>query len=191
MRAMPKKPPRASPGRSRYRNDVAFWVFIVLAIVAGAVMYRAATTRGPSDTTYRSSDTPAQPTPAPSAASAPTSPRPGTPAKLAILGDPYSGGPGVGGVGPANLTEWLAQSLSAPGKPVEVVAATQNSAGFVKPTGATGAALTHQVAQAVTANDRVVLVFPAPPTRRSRAMSSPPRPAAPKARSRRPLPKPS
>ncbi len=190
---MPKKPPRASPGRSRNRSNVTFWVFIVLAIVAGAVMYRAATTRGPSDTGYRSSVTPSPATPAPtaSAVSAPTSPVPGAPARLAILGDPYSGGPGVGGVGPANLTEWLAQSLSAPGKPVEVVAATQNSAGFVKPTGATGAALTHQVAQAVTANDRVVLVFPAPPTRRSRAMSSPPRPAAPKARSRRPLPKPS
>lgn len=130
------------------RSDFAFWVFIVLAILAGAVMYRAATTRGPSDTGYRSSDTPAQATPAP--------------AKLAILGDPYSGSPGVGGVGPANWTELLAQSLSAPGKPVEVVVATQNSAGYVKPTGATGASLTQQVAQTVTADDRVVLVFPRP-----------------------------
>ena len=94
--------------------------------------------------------------------SAPTSPVPGAPARLAILGDPYSGGSGVGGVGPANLTEWLAQSLSAPGKPVEVVVATQNSAGYVKPTGATGSALTQQVAQTVTADDRGVLVFPRP-----------------------------
>ena len=65
MRAMPKKPPRTSPGRSRNRSTMAFWGFIVLAIITGAVMYRAATTRGPSDTSYRSSDTLVQATPGP------------------------------------------------------------------------------------------------------------------------------
>lgn len=50
MPGMAKKAGRGSLGRSLNRSNVAFWVFILVAVVAGALMYRAATTRGPADT---------------------------------------------------------------------------------------------------------------------------------------------
>ncbi len=159
MRGMPKKPPRASTGRIRDRGTIAFWVFIVLAVVAGAVMYRTATTRGPSDTGYRSSYTPAQATPA---VPAPTTAPGGTsaPAPVAILGDPYSGGPGFVGIGEANWTKLLAKSLATAGKPIDLAVFTDSRAGYVKPIGGAGTALAQQVSQIVKPDDRVVVVFP-------------------------------
>jgi len=171
MRDMPKMPPRASTGRTRDRGTIAFWVFIVVAVVAGAVMYRTATTRGPADTGYRSSYIPAQATPAaPAQATAtPAIPAPtaspgdsGAPALVAILGDPYSGGPAVGGLGEANWTMLVAKSLAAAGKPIDLSVFTQGSAGYVKPTGGEGVALAQQAAQTVKPADRVVVVFPSP-----------------------------
>jgi len=162
MRGMPKKPPRASTGRIRDRGTIAFWVFIVLAVAAGAVMYRAATTRGPSDTGYRSSYTPAQVTPSPIPTPAPTtSPGgPAAPAPVAILGDPYSGGPAVGGLGQSNWTMLMAKSSAAAGKPIDLSVFTDSSAGYVKPTGGDGTALAQQVSQTVKPDDRVLVVFP-------------------------------
>jgi len=172
MRGMPKKPPRASTGRIRDRGTIAFWVFIVLAVVAGAVMYRTATTRGPSDTGYRSSYTPAQatptPTPATPAVPAPTTAPGGTsapggpsaPPPVAILGDPYSGGPGFVGIGEANWTKLLAKSSATAGKPIDLSVFTDSSAGYVKPIGGAGTALAQQVSQIVKPDDRVVVVFP-------------------------------
>lgn len=157
MPCMAKKPGRGSPGRSFNRSNVAFWVFLLLAVVAGALMYRAATTRGPADTGYRSSYTPAQATPA--------SPAPGTtppsaaPTTVAILGDPYTGGPAVGGARDANWTMIAANTLSAAGKPVQFAVATQDSSGYVKPSGATGTALAQVAAETVKADNRVVVVF--------------------------------
>ncbi len=158
---MPKKPPRASTGRIRDRGTIAFWVFIVLAVVAGAVMYRTATTRGPSDTGYRSSDTPAQATPTPATPTQATSPGgSAASAPVAILGDPYSGGPAVGGLGQSNWTMLVAKSLAAAGKPIDLSVFTDSSAGYVKPTGGDGTALAQQVSHTVKPDDRVVVVFP-------------------------------
>jgi lysophospholipase L1-like esterase len=166
MRDMPKKPPQASTGHARDRGTIAFWVFIVLAVVAGAGMYRAATTRGPADTGYRSSHTSAQATStqATPAVPAPTTAPGGTsaPAPVAILGDPYSGGPGFVGIGEANWTKLLAKSLAAAGKPIDLSVFTDSSAGYVKPTGGDGTALAQQVSQTVKPDDRVVVVFPSP-----------------------------
>jgi len=155
-------------GRTRDRGTIAFWVFIVLAVVAGAVMYRTATTRGPADTGYRSSYTPAQVTPTPAAlaptpaASAPTTSQGGSsaPATVAILGDPYSGGLDVGGTNDANWTKLIAASLAAAGKPISLSVFTDSSAGYVKPIGGAGTALAQQVSQIVKPDDRVVVVFP-------------------------------
>jgi len=82
MPGMAKKAGRGSLGRSLNRSNVAFWVFILVAVVAGALMYRAATTRGPADTGHRSSYTPAQSTPA---SAAPGTTPPAAPATVAVL----------------------------------------------------------------------------------------------------------
>ncbi len=156
MPGMAKKAGRGSLGRSLNRSNVAFWVFILVAVVAGALMYRAATTRGPADTGYRSSYTPAESTPA---SAAPGTTPPAAPATVAVLGDPYTGRPSVGGAGDTNWTRIAASTLSAAGRPVQFAVATQGSSGYVNLPGATGTPLPQLVAQTVKPDNRIVVAF--------------------------------
>lgn len=149
---MPKKPPRPRTGRAHDRSTVAFWVFLVVALIACAAMYQAVSTRGPSDVGYHSSYVPAQATPTPAPTPAPA------PALVAVVGDAYPAS-AMGGNGDANWTKVAAATLSVAGKPVQLAASGPRSLGYIKPLGADGTALPQQVDQTVKPEDRVVLVF--------------------------------